>query len=572
MRVAWPFSRSLIYPLTAILVALAVLPLALVGWGSVSTNQEQVSTLEKQYLTRQAVGLAREIELYFLDSVGHIETLAQGVRASARGTIEVGNASTMLQEVIRSHDDIILLRLLGADGQGPFVQRRSLGGNAEGALEEILREAFADNLRGRPARNDLLRFAGEDPLVLTSLPLLDNSSRVAGALQGVVSLAGVASRIADESSRGVVVDVVDRTGSVLFSSEPGRVGRSAVAHPLVSQFLRAPVRLTKTYRDPLSSSTAEVLGSLCPVGDPPWAVVTARDLDVAFAAVRAMARRTVIIAVAAGLVAMLAGALLARRITTPLRNLAEVTSAVAEGDLSRRVPVRSRNELGRLGENFNAMAVEIERYVGSLRQALEENQELLVDSIRALAAAIDAKSPYTRGHSERVSQYAVAIGRQMGLDDNELRKLQISALLHDVGKIGIEDAILQKPGTLTESEFSQMRAHPLKGAAIVSPIKLLKEMLAGIRSHHENWSGGGYPDGLVGEEIPLMARVIATADIFDAMTTHRPYQRAIGLESVYGRIRELAGSRLDPGVVRAFFEAIESGELVPLGQMEVASA
>jgi HD-GYP domain-containing protein (c-di-GMP phosphodiesterase class II) len=572
MRVAWPFSRSLIYPLTAILVALAVLPLALVGWGFVTTNQEQVSTLEKQYLTRQAVGLAREVELYFLDSVGHVETLSQGIRPNSQGVIDVGGASTMLQEFIKGHENIILLRLLGADGQGPFVQRRSLSGNAESALEEILREAFADNLRGRPARRDLLRFAGEEPLVLTSLPLVDGSGKVAGALQGVVSLAGLASRIADESSRGVIVDVVDKTGMVVFSSEPGRVGRSAEGHPLVSQFLRAPVRLTKTYRDPLTGSAANVLGSLCPVGDPPWAVVTARELDVAFAAVRAMARRTVIIAVVAGLLAMVAGGLLARRITTPLRNLAEVTSAVAEGDLTRRVPVRSRNELGRLGDNFNAMAVEIERYVGSLRQALQENQELLVDAIRALAAAIDAKSPYTRGHSERVSEYAVAIGKQLGLDDDELRKLQISALLHDVGKIGIEDAILQKPGTLTEGEFAQMRAHPLKGAAIVSPIKRLKDMLSGIRSHHENWSGGGYPDGLVGEDIPVAARVIATADVFDAMTTHRPYQRALGLESVYDRIRELSGTRLDPAVVGAFFAAIETGELVPLGQMEVASA
>ena len=166
----------------------------------------------------------------------------------------------------------------------------------------------------------------------------------------------------------------------------------------------------------------------------------------------------------------------------------------------------------------------------------------------------------------------MAIGRQLGLDEDELRTLQISALLHDVGKIGIEDAILQKPGTLTEGEFAQMRNHPLKGAAIVSPIKRLRDMLPGIRSHHENWAGGGYPDGLVGEAIPLVARVIAAADVFDAMTTHRPYQRALGSDFVFTRIRELAGKRLDPAVVQAFFTAIEAGDLVPLGHLEVASA
>ena len=572
MRAAWPFSRSLIYPLTAVLVALAVLPLVMVGWGVVSTNREQVATLEMQYLTRQAVGLARELELYFLDNVGHIETLAQGMRPDSQGRIDAESGAAVLQEVVKSHAGIVMLRLVAGDGTGPFVQRRTLSDDAESSLEEIMREAFAASMRGRPARRDMLRLDGEEPMVLTSMPLANRSGQVIGVLQGVVSLAGIAGRIADESSRGVIVDVVDKSGTVLFSSRPERVGVAAARHPLVAQFLNAPVRLTKTYADPLAGAEGTVLGSLCPVGDPQWAVVTARELNVAFAAVRTIARRTVIIGVLAGLLAMLAGALLARRITTPLRNLAEVTSAVADGDLTRRVPVSTHNELGRLGENFNSMADEIERYIGSLRLALQENQELLVDSIRALAAAIDAKSPYTRGHSERVSEYAVAIGRHLDLDDDELRTVQIAALLHDVGKIGIEDAILQKPGTLTEGEFSQMRGHPLKGAAIVSPIKRLKGMLPGIRSHHENWAGGGYPDGLVGEAIPLVARVIATADVFDAMTTHRPYQRALGSEFVYARIRELAGQRLDPAVVDAFFAALAAGALVPYSQVEVASA
>jgi putative nucleotidyltransferase with HDIG domain len=262
--------------------------------------------------------------------------------------------------------------------------------------------------------------------------------------------------------------------------------------------------------------------------------------------------------------------ILARRITSPLRNLAEVSTAVAQGDFTRQVPVTSRNELGQLAENFNVMAVEIDRYVRSLQHALQENKELLVDSIRALAAAIDAKNPYTRGHSERVSQYAVAIARHCGISGSELEKVEIAALLHDVGKIGIEDAILQKPDALTDSEFAQMRIHTVKGAAIVSPIKRLREMLPGIRSHHENWGGGGYPDGLVGEQIPLVARIIAAADVFDAMTTQRPYQNAMGLEYVFKRMRELSGPRLDPAMVEAFFAAIQRGDLVPLGRVEVA--
>jgi putative nucleotidyltransferase with HDIG domain len=566
----WPFSRSLLYPLTAILVALTVLPVGLAGWGFVSTNREQVATLEMQYLTRQAVGLAHEMELYFLDSVGRIESVAQAIRPAPGERLRADTGSEILNELVRQNRHIVLLRLLDADGKGSFVQNRTLSATAEAELGPALAEAFTANLRGRPVRRDLLRLPGEDAMVLVSLPLVGRGGVVAGAMQGVVSLEGIVSRLAEEGGHGVTVDVVDKSGGVVFSSDASRVGKSARAHPLVAQFLQAPVRLTKTYRDPLRPAGDEVLGSMCPVEDPPWAVVAARDVGVAFAAVRNMAKTTALLAVGTALVAMFAGVILARRITSPLRNLAEVSTAVAQGDFTRQVPVTSRNELGRLAENFNVMAVEIDRYVRSLQQALQENKELLVDSIRALAAAIDAKSPYTRGHSERVSQYAVAIAHHCGIDGSELEKVEIAAILHDVGKIGIDDAILQKPDVLTDSEFAQMRIHTVKGAAIVSSIKRLREMLPGIRSHHENWGGGGYPDGLVGEQIPLVARIIAAADVFDAMTTQRPYQNAMGLEYVFKRMRELSGARLDPAVVDAFFDAIQRGDLVPLGRVEVA--
>ena len=570
MRAPWLFTRSLLYPLTAVLVALAVLPVALAGWGFLSSNREQVATLEKQYLTRHAVGLAREMELFFLDSAGRIEAVAQVLGPSSGQHVVSAGSPAILAQLVRGNRNVIMVRLLDASGHGPFVQNRALSVATERALDPVLGDAFTANLRGKPVRQDLLRLSGEAPMMLVSLPLVNGEGAVSGAMQGVISLEALTARLADEGGQGVTVDVVDKRGEVLFSSEAARVGRSARSNPLVGQFLAAPVRLTKTYHDPLRTDEAEVLGSLCPMESPSWAVVTERDVGVAFAAVRGMAERTALLAVATGLVATLAGVLLARRITLPLRHLADVTSAVTRGDYSRRVPVASRNELGQLGGNFNTMAAEIDRHIRSLRRALQENEELLVDSIRALAAAIDAKSPYTRGHSERVSRYALAIARHHGVEPAVLRKVEIAALLHDVGKIGIDDAILAKPEALTESEFAQMQAHPLKGAAIVSPIKHLKDMLPGIRSHHENWGGGGYPDGLVGEQIPLIARIIAIADVFDAMTTHRPYQRAISLDVVLARIREMGGTRFDPSLLEAFFAAVRVGELVPLGQMEVA--
>ncbi len=571
MSNGWPFSRSLLYPVTAILAALAVLPAALLGWGFVTSNREQVATLEKQIMSRQSAALAREVELFFRDSVDRIETVALVLgRQWVTGQPTPVGSSRVLGDLMRGNRNIVLLRLLDRQGAGDFVQSQELSGSVGSVLATLMQEAFAANLEGRAVRHDFIRLGEGAGVALVSFPVRDGDGRLVGSLQGVVSLEWLASRLLEEATPGITVDVVDRAGVVLFSTVRGRVDRNASRHPLVEQFRQAPVRITRTYTDPLLGGASEVLGSLAPVNGVPWAVVSARDLELAFAAVHSMARRTAWLAVVMGLVATVAGVLLARRIIQPVRRLAEVSSAMAAGDLARRVTVSARNELGRLAANFNVMAAEVERTVNSLRLALRENQELMVESIRALAAAIDAKSPYTRGHSERVSKYAVAIARHLQMPPDELRNVEIAALLHDVGKIGIEDAILQKPAELTEAEFRQMRAHPLKGAAIVGPISRLHAVLPGIRWHHENWNGGGYPDGLAGEAIPLVARVIAAADVLDAMTTTRPYQEAMPLEAVLVRLRELAGSRLDPRVVEALFSALRGGDLAPLLITEVA--
>jgi len=176
-----------------------------------------------------------------------------------------------------------------------------------------------------------------------------------------------------------------------------------------------------------------------------------------------------------------------------------------------------------------------------------------------LAAAIDEKDPYTRGHSGRVAKYSVMIGDVLGMSADDLDRLRISALLHDVGKIGVDDRVLKKPGRLNEEELNVMKQHPVKGANIMRPVAQLKEMLPGIELHHERLDGLGYPYGLRGDQIPLMARIIAVADTLDAITTERPYQAAQGLEFAVERIRALVNSRFDPQVVSALETAVASG-------------
>jgi len=168
--------------------------------------------------------------------------------------------------------------------------------------------------------------------------------------------------------------------------------------------------------------------------------------------------------------------------------------------------------LGNWPKLLTPWSQELEQFVEDLKRAAEENRALFLGSIQMLAGAVDEKDPYTRGHSDRVTRYSLMIGKELNLDATFLETLQISAQLHDVGKIGIEDRILKKPGALTAEEFEVMKNPHTKGANILRPVTQLAEMLPGIELHHEALDGRGYPYGLKGEQIPLLARVIAVAD------------------------------------------------------------
>jgi putative nucleotidyltransferase with HDIG domain len=277
--------------------------------------------------------------------------------------------------------------------------------------------------------------------------------------------------------------------------------------------------------------------------------------------IRDMNQEALTLVLTAVVISMLVSLLLARRITYPIHSLAEITRAISRGEFHRRVQLRSRTEIGELAENFNLMAEDIEDYIEQLKRAAQENRELFMGTIRMVSAAIDEKDPYTQGHSGRVSKYSVLIAEELGLTDQEIDQVRISALLHDVGKIGIDDRVLKKPGTLAPEEYDLMKQHPTKGANILRPVPQLAAMIPGIELHHECFDGSGYPRRLVGTEIPLMARIIAVADTLDAITTNRPYQSAYDLDYAVKMIRHLSGKRFDPNVVEAFARVVEKGAI-----------
>ena len=251
----------------------------------------------------------------------------------------------------------------------------------------------------------------------------------------------------------------------------------------------------------------------------------------------------------------------ARRITNPLHVLTQFSRAIARGDFSQRVNVNSRTEIGELADTFNVMSEELEHFVLDFKRAATENRELFMGSIQMLAGAVDEKDPYTRGHSDRVTRYSLMIAKEMGVSEDFIEIVRISAQLHDVGKIGIEDRILKKPGALTPEEFEIMKTHTTKGANILRPVAQLAEMIPGIELHHESLDGRGYPHGLKGDEIPSAAAYYRRG---------RYVRRAHDQSSLPARpcppdalkiIHNLSGKRLDPTAVAAITAIYGRGEI-----------
>lgn len=191
----------------------------------------------------------------------------------------------------------------------------------------------------------------------------------------------------------------------------------------------------------------------------------------------------------------------------------------------------------------------------------QELRDTFFCAAEALADAIEKRDPYTGGHTKRVLQYSVAIGKYLDLKESELERLRLAAVLHDIGKIGIEDSILRKRGKLSTDEYEMVKKHPVWGAEIMGHIKQLKDIIPGMRYHHERMDGNGYPDHLHDNEIPIIAKIISVADTFDAITTERPYQESLSVNVAFKELRGSAGTQFDSRVVEAFLKAYEAGDI-----------
>ena len=192
-----------------------------------------------------------------------------------------------------------------------------------------------------------------------------------------------------------------------------------------------------------------------------------------------------------------------------------------------------------------------------LKEKNEELEKAYLESVETLRYTVEAKDSYTRGHSDRVSEFSVLLGKHLGLSEDDLRILRIGGLFHDIGKIGVPDSVLLKDGKLTDDEYSEIKNHPSIGKQILSNATIFKDMIPIVYHHHERYDGAGYPKGLKGEEIPYLARITAVADTFDAMTSNRSYRNALPLEVVRSEIEKCSGTQFDPNIAKVFLDIID---------------
>jgi len=345
---------------------------------------------------------------------------------------------------------------------------------------------------------------------------------------------------------GTDLTVLDLRGTVLATSLPGRL-------PFVPEAAAAASR-SSTGRFVWRDGDRDYLASyrelpLISYRAPAVVVVLTLPLDDVLAPASAFSRTFLLTLLLTLLLVVLFSLRLVRQSLHPLEQLRDATRRIAQRDFSTHVAVASGDEFQELAGAFNRMA-------DQLREQFDELESLQLGTLRALARTIDAKSSWTMGHSERVTQMALEIGRVLGLDETALTNLYRGGLLHDIGKLAIPGAILDKTGPLTPDEMRTMQEHPLRGVQILEPIEQYAGALPVVAQHHEWFDGRGYPRGLAGEAIDLGARILAVADVFDALTSDRPYRPGLSLDAAVSFVGERAGTQFDPAVVEAFLRVV----------------
>lgn len=550
--------------LLLLMLLASLIPLAILGWVSVGDTREMLVRDTQELAQERVKQLRMKVERQLEEPVRAVTALAR-----------VPDLFGLQQSEQRSHIAAVLNQrreLLAITAFSPQKERiRGLQAFAvsdlsptEVAAHEARAQALIASGSGDVQFSDAVFSASRSALVMTlAFPVGDP---VKGYIAAELSLQSIGEILAHEriGSNGFVY-VTDPRGQLISAGAGTHAQlrenlqqRAPVQH-LFKNAALMPRGVDLVHVGNFGEGPEAVVAAYAVLPQTGWAIVSEQPITAAYAQAASMVQRLLVFLIAGGVLALALAAIFSRRVTRPLKNFNTASLELAQGKFGVQVQVNvgRKNELGELAQTFNYMSQQLLAYDKENRRLYESLEEGYLQTIIALANSIDSKDSYTRGHSQRVADVAVEIGRELALTDRELKQLQYGGILHDVGKIGIIEPILCKQSRLTDEEMQVMRQHPEIGDSIIQPITFLQSVRSAIRNHHERWDGTGYPDKLKGEEIPMLARIVGCADTFDACTSTRPYQKAMPIEVAMGILEKLSGSQLDPEVVGAMKRVLE---------------
>lgn len=568
---------SLIFFVIGTLLLVGLVPLVLTGWFLSERSAKELRAVENRYQTQLVQEKARQLEMFGQHYGDLVGSFVKALELSNDFAILTSpQTEQLLGTTLKENPNLIALYMKPIEAESLSVFRSEAIKKEE--IEVIAQDAAAKLgnqkiLFGSPQKLK----SGNDLVISITSPVSLNNQNSA-IVTAVVSLKEISRSIVgvnptseDELWKAglPIVFAVDDKGRAVFHPDTNLVSnqKSLTGLRIVQEWLEANSQIQSAlvpFSAEYDGKKHEMIGAYSTVSfgkSMNFGVITMQDESKALASVGEMKQQTWVISLAFAGFALIVGLALSRQLTLPLLKLSSAAQKIAAGDFSHRVETKNITEIGMLGKAFNIMTDNVEEHIRQLAKAAEENRELFVGTVKALAAAIDGKDRYTRGHSERVSRVSVAIGMRLGMDEEELEKLRISALLHDVGKIAIDDSILKKPAALTNEEFEIMKTHPQQGFKIMKNIPAMQDFLPGMYMHHEMVNGQGYPQGLTDKDIPLQAKIVSVADTFDAMTIDRPYSKGMTLADSLERIKSFVGTRYDEKVVQALIDACMDGQI-----------
>ena len=531
-----PIRYKIIVPFTVLLVFVGVIgsAVATARLTDEAAAELNANLLHSSLLANQSVAqieAARLAELRLAtDTVGVPESLAAGDVAGLAAlltpiAVNIPTASVQLRVLDLGGREAFRIHSTGAGGAQVDVTEGSVFA-AEPTVLKVLGTISGDRLL-------FLSSQGGQPVLYWVGSVRTSGGRIVGAVLVGQALAQIAAGIQD---------------SVFYDLSGARLASALTSPPVVSDAVvkRLSPQNTVPVNHTEGGHTYSALFST-------W---TMRGIQFGFLAVQLKADALVsaaaqlrliltLVFTGAALLTLLVGTVTASLLTRPIDLLVRSMRAVSAGDLQHRARVASRDEIGYLARTFNEMTASLEEKTAAL-------EETTFASMEALARAIDARDSSTFGHSARVAAISLEIADEMHLPIKDREALRRGALLHDIGKIGVEDRVLRKTGPLSAAEADDMREHPRIGHDMLKGLRFLQPSLPGVLYHHERWDGTGYPTGLRGTAIPLAVRILSVADVFDALTSDRPYRQGLSSDAVIAAIRAESGLQFDPDVVTSF--------------------